>query len=117
VQKWLDWYIHSDCSRIIFPAKVKERPVGDEHPNTNAEESMGYIVQLSCKQNQQSISQLYPHLFILSSKHDAEYSVALKGYGSWYNNKKRKCSHVNDGRSPDTSCLLIKSKITGQPKG
>lgn len=122
-KKWLDWYLHSDRAKLLFPAKKNYSFVGGEYPNTNAEESMGNVVQLSCEQKQPTISQLYLHLFMLASKHDAEYVAACQGYETQYPTRKKKRNRSNDGRAPDSCKLLfnktLKSsgKQPGRPKG
>jgi hypothetical protein len=60
-KKWLDWYLHSDRARILFPARGKESFVGGDYPNTNAEESMGMWFSYHASK-QPTIPQLYLHL-------------------------------------------------------
>jgi hypothetical protein len=95
-KKWLDWYLHSDRAR--------------EYPNTNAEESMGNVVQLSCEQKQPTISQLYLHLFMLASKHDAKYVAACQGYETQYPTRKKNETEVTMGE-----LLIVANSYSTKP--
>ena len=115
--KWLNWYLHIDRAKCIFPAVANEEFAGDCH-NTNAQESMGRTIQLTCEQDNPSIAQTYFHLYKLANKIDFKYSCAVQGNPTSYGKRRAKRSRTNDGRAPDSDKTLFdtKKKRTGRQK-
>jgi len=116
-KKWLDWYLHPDRAKMIFPT-LAEDPFPDDNPNTNAQESMGRTIQISCEYDRPTIAQAYFHLFQLAAKHDFEYSLAVQGEKTSWGNPRVRQSKANDGRAPDTTDALLDmgKKKAGRPR-
>ena len=116
-KKWLDWYLHTDRAKMIFPAMTDESFVSDCR-NTNAEESMGRTIQMSCEHDNPTLVQTYFHLYQWAARHDFEYSCACQGLPIRYGTPRVKRKRENDGRAPDTTDAIFgkKPKKTGRPK-
>ena len=56
--KWLDWYLHKDRAKLIFPAVANADFVDARTRNTNAQESMGRTIQMTCEQANPSLVEL-----------------------------------------------------------
>lgn len=103
---WLDWYLHPDRAKLIFPACANHDFVGTSR-NTNAQESMGRTIQQTCTQDNPNFKQLYIHLFKFCHRIDAQYSMALKhgpeGIKYGEQRKRVKRAVINDGRPQDNN--------------
>ena len=117
-KNWLGWYLHPNRGKSIFPALATVNFAGTVH-NTNAQESMGRTIQMTCEQTKPNIAQLYFHLFKLACKFDMEYSCVSMGEPTRYGKVRKKQSRANDGRPPDTTEALLGSqrrKKVGRPR-
>ena len=122
---WLEWYLHPDRAKCIFRAAATHEFAG-KCRNTNAEESMGRTIQLTCMYDNPSVKQIYFHLFKYIHLIDAEYAMAAaNGPGSIKYGTQRKRvrrEHSNDGRAPDTNQALFPTRARqnntkiGRPK-
>ena len=104
--KWLDWYLHKDRGKLIFRAIADEPFISDCH-NTNAEESMGHSIQMSCEHDNSTFVQMYFHWFQWATKMDFEYTCAIADEPTRYGKPRAKRSCTNDGRAPDTNVSIF----------
>lgn len=116
--KWLDWYLHPDRAKMIFPAMAEEEFASDGR-DTNAQESMGRTLKMGSEYKNPTIAQAYFMIYQNAAKHDYEYSLAQQGLPMKYGPPRVKRAYVNLGRAPDTNEAIFgdsKRQKTGRPR-
>ena len=116
-KKWLNWYLHKDRAKFIFPAMARE-DFNSDCRNTNAEESMGRTIQMACEHENPSILQTYFLCYQLAAKHDMEYSCACQGLPITFGAPRQKRAYHNDGKAPEKTDELLgkKQRNIGRPR-
>jgi hypothetical protein len=74
---WLDWHLDPSRGSMIFPALAKDQ-FPQKNPNTNAQESLGNVLQLSGERHL-NVLDIYQHCYRHATKNDKEYSLLLEG--------------------------------------
>jgi hypothetical protein len=119
---WLNWYLQKDRAPICFPALKKldgreKRVFESLTETTNAEENIHRTFRNLMYHRQMELGDMIVLLVRYLNDQDMNYRNAMGGVALRYGQnmspkkkRKRKGAFVNDGRPPDTTSALLKSK-------
>ncbi len=112
LSKWFDWHVHPDRGPSTFPALS----TGDLHhfdADTNAQESLGMIFQRVAEKEKLGIVETVEHTYRFMQTIACDLTLARTGFPLRYKKgkKQRKRKYSNDGRPPDTTQALVKSRL------
>ena len=77
-KKWLDWYLHPETAKLIFPA-MSSNAVESICKDTNAQESLGGDFQKTAPRAKSSIQEALDHSFRYVQSIEMDFERAVRG--------------------------------------
>lgn len=120
VVRWLDWHLNPSRAQLIFPA-LTEQPRDHMRKDTNAQEGLGGDFQKTAPKRKLRIVECVEHVYRYVTNVEVDHKLASQGMKLRYaSSKQRRTRFQNDGRPPDTSSSLLRSRskqTIGRPRG